>query len=185
MRDGGIRSGERLRPADLEAPWATFIEEPPQDELTPVARDDRELWDGDALLLRRLPEQLAGLPQRASSDAARPGDGDLCVLESSAMSMSINLRLYNTWLPIIRSWRVHEERMISGWILRYKKRERKLIFLKIILEIYYNVITRACKKKKKKRKERKWKIYLSRLGTRLKSLEYVNRLQISMQLREI
>ena len=48
---------------------------------------------------------------------------------------------------------MHEERMISGWILRYKKRERKLIFLKIILEIYYNVITRACKKKKRKEKK--------------------------------
>ena len=43
MRDGGIRRGERLRPADMEAPWATFIEEPPQEELTPVAKDDREL----------------------------------------------------------------------------------------------------------------------------------------------
>lgn len=43
MRDGGIRRGERLRPADLETPWATLIEEPPQEELTPVARDDREL----------------------------------------------------------------------------------------------------------------------------------------------
>lgn len=92
MRDGGIRRGERLRPADLEATWATLIEEPPHEELTPVARDDKELWDGDALLLRRLPEQLAGLPQRASNDAARPGDGDLCVSQSSARCVSILLR---------------------------------------------------------------------------------------------
>ena len=92
MRDGGIRRGERLRPADLEATWATLIEEPPHEELTPVARDDKELWDGDALLLRRLPEQLAGLPHRASNDAARPGDGDLCVSQSSARCVSIFLR---------------------------------------------------------------------------------------------
>lgn len=43
VRIGGIRRGDRLRPADLEAPWATLIEEPPHEELTPVARDEREL----------------------------------------------------------------------------------------------------------------------------------------------
>lgn len=43
VRNGGMERGDRLRPADLEAPWATLIEEPPQEELTPVARDESEL----------------------------------------------------------------------------------------------------------------------------------------------
>lgn len=41
-RGGGMRSGERQRLA-LGVPWIPLIEGHPQDELTPVANDDREL----------------------------------------------------------------------------------------------------------------------------------------------
>lgn len=54
-----------------------FIGGHPQVELTPVATDDKEVCEGDAFPLCRLPELLAGLAQRASKDDPRAGDGDL------------------------------------------------------------------------------------------------------------
>lgn len=76
-----------------------FIGEHPQVELTPVATDDKEVCEGDAFPLCRLPELLAGLAQRASKDATRAGDGDLweithlCTKEHGEIAMSRE-RLY-------------------------------------------------------------------------------------------
>lgn len=76
-RGGGMRRGDKQRPVCLEVLWMAFIGEQPQVELTPVATDDKEVCEGDAFPLCRLPELLAGLAQRASKDAPRAGEGDL------------------------------------------------------------------------------------------------------------
>lgn len=56
-RGGGIRRGDKHRPVCLEVPCTAFIgEQVPQVELTPVATDDREVCEGDAFPLGRLPE---------------------------------------------------------------------------------------------------------------------------------
>lgn len=70
---GGIRRGDKHRAL-------CAIPDDPQDtdELVTVAKDTRELWDGEAVPLSALPPlQLAGLALLASRDAARAGDGDL------------------------------------------------------------------------------------------------------------
>lgn len=55
-RGGGMRRGDKQRLACLEVLWTTFIGEHTQVELTPVATDDKEVCEGDAFPLCRLPE---------------------------------------------------------------------------------------------------------------------------------
>lgn len=55
-RGGGMRRGDKQRPVCLEVLCTAFIGEHPQVELTPVATDDKELCEGDALPLCKLPE---------------------------------------------------------------------------------------------------------------------------------